>query len=108
MLDKKHIVIVVDTNDADYNTTIIKYVNEEFEQLLRRVAKAIETVKNNSKNKWYHNWPLSEYSDGNVHELYGEYLTEEEIMWICDEIHQETHTIDKISILHVREEEKLL
>ena len=104
----KYIVIITDKNDADYETTIIGNASEDFQWLMYRLVEAITIVKKNGDKKWYHNWPMSEYVDGDIDSMYAGYLTKDEIMWICDEIPPETHTIEKIYFLNVSEREELL
>ena len=74
------IVITGDTNDADYVTEIQDIEQDELDLIMP----VIEAVKAYTKLHWKghycseHNWPTSEYSDGEVGALYPD-LTEEQL-----------------------------
>ncbi len=103
----KYLLIITDTNDADYDTIFQKMLYDDQEECVRRVANAVLKMTEQQKG-WFHNWPLSEYSDSTPQELYKDLLSEDDIEYFNDMgIHYETHTIKTIKIIDVVGEEVL-
>lgn len=102
---KNLLVIVGDTNDADYITETHlldpdEIYDAELLSLLPKVSKALKDCKDR------HNWPDSEYSKIFVRELYNGILTDEDI-----DIFQEyaphgeygIHTIKSIDVYDIND-----
>ena len=105
---QKYIIIVGDTNDADYITAINK-INDEQIKEIQPVMNAICAFK--KKNAYGHSWPASEYSNGSPQDIYKD-LTDEQtenfnenyIPWGNGGI----HSIKSIKIWDVAAEEQVL
>lgn len=75
---KKLLVIVGDTNDADYITSVnILDTDDEYSVEILNLLPKLSLALKNCKN--YHNWPNHEYVDEDVREIYDGVLTTDEI-----------------------------
>jgi len=103
----KYVLIITDTNDADYDI-VFSECDEEDVEIFRRIANAIQKVSSKRRG-WFHNWPYSEYSNGDIYELYNGLLDKEDIDCFNDiGVHPDTHTVKTIKIINVTKEESLL
>ena len=103
-----YVIIQGDTNDADYIEQISEISEEDVERL-KRIASVITDY--NKQHTYGHNWPLSEYVDENVEDLYGDKLSEND-MSLMDELvpygEDNIHSIRSIRILEVTADIKIL
>lgn len=101
---KKYLVIVADTNDADYVETM-NVVTDEQLQKLDLIIKAIKKCKDR------HNWPNYDGADKSIEQLYEGILTEKQIEFfndLCPTGEYGIHTIESIRLLEVISDKQLL
>lgn len=94
----KYAIVVGDTNDADYVSEKFE-IDNEFEDMLKRVAKALR-VNNGSWNK-------NDYNRISPHVEYKDLLSEEDIDWFNDYCPRGIHTIESITFAEVINEERI-
>ena len=122
-MTKLMLLVTVDQNDADYNTAVHEVSPEQLERL-RPVFEAIKNFqpyKGNSGSglEWTHksNWPMGEYQPREdlgekfPVDIYAGVLTEaqiEEFEGFCPYGEHGFHSVDRVTVLHVTEEEVYL
>lgn len=114
--------IVVDTNDADFDTNIGKISEKELDKFRPLIAaikkfKPYKTKGYGSGNKHHHNWPkgeclredLGEKSPAEIYSKFSEELIEEfEEEWLPCGSDYGFHTIESIEICPYVKKERLL
>ncbi len=119
---KYEITIIVDTNDADYRTSVSEIEEEEIDRLmpLIKAIKEFEPYQSKSKTSDYTSMHRANYPTGECcREDLGEKTAEECYSDISPEIHElfqeycpceehGFHTIESIEITPLVEKEKLL
>lgn len=112
------LLIIVDTNDADYHTTLEDNCSEQTAEVVRRVAAAIkkfqpyEVDTTWGKSKFNHNFPVGEYGcrpdmgEKTTTQLYVEtgLVTQEELeqfISLCPYEEGGFHTVKAIEIDHI-------
>lgn len=119
-MGKKYIIVVADTNDADYITNKREITDEQlealkpvFKVLLDRRAKLNED-RDKNWNEFRHNWEIGEFARKKTPEnLYieTELLTEEQVELFNNFVpngEYGIHTIEQIDIIEVANETKIL
>jgi len=99
-----YLIIEADTNDADYVHSVNKISDAQLEKL-KPIIKIIKKCKSK------HNWPASDFVDGNVNELYKDLLTEDQIDLfnnLCPYFEGGIHTISCIRLFDVTKVRDLL
>lgn len=116
------ITIRVDTNDADFDTSINKISEEELNKFRPLIAaikkfKPYKTKKNDWEDKHHHNWPKGEclredLGEKSPYELYPEFseelIEEFEDEWLPSGSDWGFHTIDSIEVCPYIKKETLL
>ena len=102
---KYEIVIIGDTNDADYVTTIATIT----EETLEKIKPLIKAIKESNCD---YNWDASEYAENDCREVYAEFG--EEVLDLFEDLVPTgeqcigVHGIDRIDVYPVPKKERLL